>query len=1135
MGFFKGLVQRGWGISSTTTSWTPFDSKTKTPEAKNAPQALRKNEKHPEMPANKVAPVPTYSSTGNQIKQNLLDQQNKKNGFVANLKNPRGHLDLLRNKKYFPQGRANQLDEQVIKTQLEAVRIQLDAQGRKLPDQIANGDMTVLTLAIALACKGSENPMAEGARGLACLRNLNLLDGIRNPQAEAPQENVGPPCPNVGVGRNSHDDAKFDRKDLACAWRIAQMLEMTPNGFATLKAITRASAAPGHPVSPSVAAHDDIMLHVYLQASREKIKEAATQGVILDADPFSLQTDLNGVDERSKTLLDKGLGMVRKHLEKSHEHASAPEAANTPFIYKHEEEQGPNHEWAVVAIRNGVYTDKLEDANGNPTLFAKMQGRTDKLQTWISRSTGEKVKTGKSVKRTFKQLIAPQVDKSPFNAYNRLGSGEQGAGFKNTEEGGIGEGRAIKEGMILNLEAALKTQGAAGDQPLVFPVAIVNPDDPDEQNTLRNMVRLSILEQAKEDVRFLPRYTRADPLDEVGSSKVKARVMGWLQGGAEGQSNKTKALLETLILQNEGGLTPDRLVEWAAKVGGPADLESAVPEPGAERPQVEPGKPDWHAFGMAVNRAVNGNAEHVETPHMKDLDATGVADVIEGVMQHQELGSRATLYSGGVFGFGTKGLSETVLGAPFLWLFRPRIDIRGERTRYAAIDFGTSTQGNELFLGTQRIQKGQGGGGGFLGLGKFSKKGVKFGAGVGVDAATSYEGTDQRGVLFRLPRLITAVNGDAENNKKLGRIFRKLADPNTPPPNGVPYINAPGEDGNSSLKNLWQEWPELSISMVGLKEHAGRGGVSAYGGFAGGYDKYNAGFSAGGGIEGKKSTQAWTETGGSLHVGKKVSSWNVKANLSGTLASISAFVNAYTKTTTEMVNGQAQEHSALAINQNFPLLGEFLTGSADIWKTGTTRKDTFIEQDGELKKATFRTVTYANAASFVAAVAPRLDTIAEQKAAKYEAARYGKSIAQGNDMAHLSTEEVDKRIMDRMRVRNDVLEREHKILSQHLAEALKNADPTQSFQEYFELTDSALAMLNELKSSEAMAAHLGDKAVVKDCQRAMNEIIENDDAWETAFLVDNTAVSEQRTRGLNIVAKYQQVDGIIKTNMRTFN
>lgn len=1132
MGLFKNLVQRGWGISSTTTSWTPFDSKTKTPEAKNAPQALRENETHPEMPAKKIAPPPTWSSTGNQIKQDLLDQQIKKNGVVAKLKNPNAHLDLLKNKKYFPQGKANQYDVATFTAQLEVVKRQLAAQGSKVPEQIVGSDMMVLTQAIALACKGSENPIAEGARGLACLRNLNLLDGIRNPQAEAPQENLDPPCPNVGVGRNLHEDAKFDRKDVACAWRIAQMLEMTPSGFATLKAITRPSAAPDHPVSPTVAKHDEIMLHVYLQGGREKIKEAAMQRnpVHLEADPFSLQAYLDGVDEGSKTLLDKGLGAVREHLNLSHAHASVPEMANTPFATR------ARNEWAVGAIRNGVYTDALKDAKGHPTLFAKMQGRTDKLQKWISRSTGEQVKTGKNLKRTAKQFLAPQVDKSPFNAYNRLGSGEQGVSFKNVEEGGIGEGRAIKEGMILNLEAALKTQGAAGDQPLVFPVAA----DPDH-NTLQNMVRLSILEQTREDVRFLPRYTRADPLDELGLAKVKERVEGWLQGGAAGQSPATKALIDTLIQQNSGPATPDVLVAWASKVGGPVSIEEAVdPERRLTawlnhadlraEGSNESGKPDWNAFGMAVNRAVYGKAEHVETPHMKDLDATGVADVIEGAIRHQELGSRATLYSGGVFGFGTKGLSESILGLPFFWIVRPRVDLRGERSRYAAIEFGTGTQGNELFLGTQKIHKVQGGGGTLFGLGKFYQKNhVKFGAGVGGDVAANYEGTDQRGVLFRLPRLETGVNGDADNNKKLGRIFRKLADPNNAPPS-APYINAPGKDGASSLKNLWQEWPELSIGMVGLKDHAGRAGACAYGAFGMGYDKYNAGLNAGVGIEGKKSAQTWTETGGSLHVGKKISSTAAKANVSGSLAVLSAFVNTHTEIATQMVNGQAQAHLALGINQNFPL-GDLLTGSADIWKKGVTRKDTFIEQDGELKKATFRTVTYANAAAFVAAVAPRLDTIAEQKAAKYEKARYGTSMASGNAVAPLSAEELEQKIKSR----NDVLEREHKILSQHLAESLKNAEPTQNFQEYFELTDAALAMANSLKSVEAMAANFDDKAAIKDCHRAMNEIIENDEAWETAFLVDNEAVSEQRARGFNIAAKYQQVDGMIKTNMRTFN
>ncbi len=1079
----------GGGISSTTLNPTPFHSYTKTPDAKHVRMAPKDpNAALPTIDENKVASPPKHRANGAPppvtTAQWNIGVKLRESSFVAQL--DAGHVDnpgqsyrgLLDKPCYFDFGTAVAAKAQLAE-QLAQVHARL-GDNPALPREMKGAEMMVVTQAVSLACKGHDPSLA--ARSLACLGNLNLHASITNPDAPRPEG--------------------FNEDEFACAWRIAQALEKTPTGFACLKKI----AVPAHgeqAVHESVTSEDDKMLHVYMTAVREKAREDRLL-------PVYPQGVFSEIPDNPRTLLDKSLRAVQAHLVQSGEHArNNPGAAFTPA--KHA------HEWAIGAVNNGFYTDKRKDANGKSTPFYKAENRLKKMSKWVSRANGTNNAdpTGsnhealgkdaskiRKIGRLMRNVVLPGKKKSPLNAVNRQApetvlpyvGAAPGSGFRNAEAGGLGEARAIRS-MVDILEKGLEAnRGGLANQP-------ANPD----AETLENMVRLAILQQVKADTKFLWLNVNIG-LDDNARSMVKERVYAALDGGVAGQSQATKDEINKLVDNQHTNLTAETMAAWATKAGCPA----SVPDAG----QVAEGQPDWHAFRLAQRRATEP-VRPTEMPNLKTISKADTARMIADHTKNHELGSRVVMYSGGVGGFGTKQLSGLFTKLISKKVLRLQADVRAEGTRCATLEIGTGSQGNELFLGTQRILKGQVGAGASVGVkvASWDKDQNSLSASVGGDAAIGLEGQDKNGVMIRFDRLKGGVGGDQANNAKLARVATKLMAPDALP-EGAPYANAHGDDAASPLKNLWQEWPEVSISLVETKEKAGLASASVSGGLGAAFGKFklgvaNAGLSIAGKFKGKT---AWTETGGSLHVDKKSTYWSVKASASASVASLGGALGTVEVSDTDMdlnVTG-----------------GEPLGGTVGFWKNGYTQTDTFVEHQGELKKTSVRIKSYQNAQSFVDNVAPKLDEWAEEKTKRFNPGGYG---------ADAPENETPIQEQQRIQKRNAAIETEHTKLRQYLQRSLDNAEPTQTFWEFKEIKSEAVAAANAVKSVAVMAQECGDKPAAQECTKYRSKLLKSEEAWEPTFLVDYETTAQQRTlTPVNFFLKSSQLDGINVSNIRTF-
>ena len=497
--------------------------------------------------------------------------------------------------------------------------------------------------------------------------------------------------------------------------------------------------------------------------------------------------------------------------------------------------------------------------------------------------------------------------------------------------------------------------------------------------------------------------------------------------------------------------------------------------------------------GSALRNAEGGGlgeARALETPSLKTISKADTSHLIGQPTRNHALGSRVVLYSGGVAGFGARqltGVFSKLISAGFL---RVNADLKGERARCATVEIGTGPQGNELFLGTQRMLTGQGG---------------------GLNGAAGMEGTGKQGVMVRFERISTGTPGDPANNAKLGRLAARLMAPGALP-DGDPWVNAPGEDADSLLKNLLQEWPEVSIGLVESSDKAGHANAGAhavagarFGGLQLGLGHLGASIAAR--FRGRSES---TETGGALRVEKKAKFWNAKASVAASVAALGTVID---------IDGADLDPGLSFV--------ERMGASVGVWKNGYTETDTLIEYQGELKKNSVRIKAHQNAASFVDSVAPELDAWAEAKTRRFNPDGYG---------ALAPPDETPAEEQLRIQKRNAAIEAEHTILREHLQRSLDHAEPTQSFWEFKEIRADAAAAANALKSVATMAAACGDKPAVKDCEKARAKLLASEEAWEPTFLIDTETTTAQRTLApVNFIVKPQQLDGINAGNARIFS
>jgi len=182
------LANNGFGVSSTTHSLLPvFGGRITTPKATHSTKVRQENEQHAQeapLLIKKAAPLPHLYHLGSAAqdkKAQLISACPKKNDATHSLYDKRVYRQHVMNDAVFTKG-SNLHDLDVLCHQIgQAIDNTPGLAGVIVQPELAGVDHLVLSQALSLVFAGQKSPAASAARGLACLRNLNLLEQIRHP------------------------------------------------------------------------------------------------------------------------------------------------------------------------------------------------------------------------------------------------------------------------------------------------------------------------------------------------------------------------------------------------------------------------------------------------------------------------------------------------------------------------------------------------------------------------------------------------------------------------------------------------------------------------------------------------------------------------------------------------------------------------------------------------------------------------------------------------------------------------------------------------------------------------------------------------------------------------------------------
>jgi hypothetical protein len=808
-------------------------------------------------------------------------------------------------------------------------------------------------------------------------------------------------------------------------------------------------------------------------------------------------------------------------------------------------------------------------------LYPKILQRSEKVQDWLHRANDNNSRAGVTkwdkIGRRAEQAAAPTVGKSPFHAFNNIVVDSPHRLDGATDASGISDGRAMRQDIIQQLEKAIEQGGrppaAAGGARVALRDAVYPPahakagqaavaDNP-PQDVLRQMVRLAILKHQHRFPDggvnlFITRHNEGDPLQFEDVNRAKQKVYDMLAGGQQGQGIGTLLALDRIFAEENVQLSPDRLLNWAVDVGAGdvvPGLQQTLAHPGQNKeareaflrqvvannranPAPAPAnwaQPDWNKFMEGVNRVLLGEIKPFGQPitDLTELSDKAAGRLFEEIIARQELGHVMDLRDGGWHGIKTQGLSYllTKLATIGLGGHGVGIDLRYQKGKHALIQSGTGTGGRDLFVGTSKADRNQVGIGYNYGPGHVSKKGDGWSAGLAAGGnATLFNGewAESNGVQFRFRRTFSGVDSDDIGNKQLGRLTRKLMDPGHNPRanEGGAWTNPGDPNDQNVLKQVLHEFDDVSIGWRKSKDKTFKSALSgsAVAGFKVG-PAWAPGVSAGIGGEVAKSKSTWREEGGSLNQERDVTSFEAKVSLNGALSLIAATLGNLdlpdNHSLHELLNPAIWGG---AIKQGFQ---DGVMAGADVFRTGTARRHTWIYHDGALTYTpgicSFYQKTHKNAASFVANVLKKVEQRAHDKAKVFEANRY-------YGAAPATPEEAKRRDDERRQMVNQ----ETIKLLQDLHAALKGAKPTQEFREYFEYSSKFLQMINDLES--VIRSEKNDpnwkknpeaKARVKDYEKQLAKLKSLDDETinqhgEYRFNIKDNVESKTKNLGANL-------------------
>jgi hypothetical protein len=830
--------------------------------------------------------------------------------------------------------------------------------------------------------------------------------------------------------------------------------------------------------------------------------------------------------------------------------------------------------WAANLVRSGVYSEDSKQ-------YRKMQNRAAKMTDWLHRANNDNTavpltKTQRTLRRV-KQAVLPFKNKSPFHTYNNVVPTSPHRLLGGSDASGISDGQSIRQDLIWNVikgieqfgvppagngaqRTALRSGQYPGDHAVVAkrnqPAV---PDNPSPQ-VLTQMVRLAILQQQSRFNSktngvnlFITRHAEGHVLDEDDLKRAKQTVYEMFVGGEAAQNPEKKWAIDAIFTEQNKQLSPERLIDWATDVGMPpaireaknlkvetvadrnANVEEAIRAFKANPPPAPANvsQPDWDQFVDGVYRDLLGRVKEYTNAgrDLSGLTDTQAAALFEDIVSRQKLGHLIEMKDGGSAGIKTQGLSyiiSRVLLAPLTWKWGTvgvGVDLRRLKAKHAVISWGTGTGGRDMFVGTAKADRKQAGIGSTVGPGHVSKKADGWSVGLaagGNFTPYNHEWSERVGNMFRFRRVFSGVDSDDIGNAQLGRLTRKLMDPGTAPVNneGGPWIDPADGNDTDILKRIMHEFDDVSLSWVKSKERTFKeslsGAVTA--GFKVG--AWGPGAGVGAGIELSQSKTTWREEGGSLNQQRDIKASEFKGNLSGLMTLVATTIKELNLGDSQMArNLQDPAFWSGAFKQSFQ---DGVMASADVYRTGTSRRHTWIYHDGALTYTpgicSFYQKTHKNAAAFVHSIGSRLNALTTDKAKVFEQPKvyHSGEAAPTPDVAGAQRNENE-----------EIIKTEKKRMLEDLHQILMNAKPTQEFREYFEWSPKFLQMINDLESAirsekakPDWEKHKGAKNRVRHYEKQLAKLKALDDETvrlhgEYRFNITDNVEGKQKNLGLN--------------------
>ena len=606
--------------------------------------------------------------------------------------------------------------------------------------------------------------------------------------------------------------------------------------------------------------------------------------------------------------------------------------------------------FALHMLHGGMRTDEKLDPHGKLSEYHKAESRAcktfgkhlDRAIAAEQKAQGGGLMAG----------LRPRKNKSPFFAYDRLFAKDK-VGFGLAHGNGVHDGRAVKD-MVGVVKSAYQDFRGHQEVTQLRRRDIAQPTT-NHLTRIRHECRLAILALTESETVVLPRFADAQPISEAQLMRAKAQVLPRLitrHDMTEQQKAALAAQVESILRQENLGLTPQTLLAWGHAAGGPSNATQLRDRAQVQRTQ---GAPDWAAFEAAYLHSTQAALPSVDTPPLKGATRQAAGAQLAEMVRGEELGTGFTLENGGFTQVRTGEVAGLVSRVFLGGIASVGVDLGGGNRRTVTFESGVDPARSFIKVGVSQFRQVQAGVGIAAGVEVGDAGAARAAVGGGVDTQHAYEMVRQEGTIFAFPRNLSggATDDQALSDKKAQLLEILVAVAGAQERTDQRPRPANPEDQGSLIKAAYQAFGgEISVGRYEAKATNHQDTVRAktetrmtFGPVAVSLPEADLGKS-----EQTERTE-YSESSGSLRV-KKVA-----------------------------IREASQVKGGLSIGglQDVSLL----QGTADISRSGTIKTTNRVMLDGEELPLSFATVDYLKPGDFAHAVESGLEAFARDKSAAH--------------------------------------------------------------------------------------------------------------------------------------------------------